>query len=49
MSKRVYRSWMPMTKRLAPAPYDRRKRLTLNEAKKIRRQWNARTLRSVPA
>ncbi|MFJ9209758.1 hypothetical protein [Streptomyces sp. NPDC102264] len=45
MSKRVYRSWMSMTKRLDPAPHDRRKRLTLHEAKKIRRQWNARANR----
>ncbi len=42
MSKRVYRSWASMTKRLDPAPHDRRKRLTLSEAKKIRRKWNAR-------
>ncbi|MDH6696837.1 hypothetical protein ABZ682_30090 [Streptomyces griseoviridis] len=42
MSKRVYRSWTSMTKRLDPAPHDRRRRLTLSEAKKIRRQWNAR-------
>ncbi|MGW1802069.1 hypothetical protein ACWCQN_40745 [Streptomyces sp. NPDC001984] len=41
MSKRVYRSWDSMTKRLDPAPHDRRKRLTLGEAKKIRRKWNA--------
>ncbi|WP_326727664.1 hypothetical protein [Streptomyces phaeochromogenes] len=41
MSKRVYRSWTSMTKRLDPAPHDRRKRLTLGEAKKIRRKWNA--------
>jgi hypothetical protein len=45
MSKRVYRSGTSMTKRLDPAPHDRRKRLTLGEAKKIRRQWNARANR----
>jgi hypothetical protein len=31
-----------MTRRLDPAPHDRRKRLSLSEAKKIRRKWNAR-------
>ncbi|MFE4059799.1 hypothetical protein ACFXP3_26500 [Streptomyces sp. NPDC059096] len=41
-SKRVYRSWASMTRRLDPAPHDRRKRLSLSEAKKIRRKWNAR-------
>ncbi|MCQ6246123.1 hypothetical protein [Streptomyces malaysiensis] len=41
-SKRVYRSWSSMTRRLDPAPHDRRKRLSLSEAKKIRRKWNAR-------
>ncbi|MFZ4155001.1 hypothetical protein [Streptomyces pseudogriseolus] len=41
-SKRVYRSWSSMTRRLDPAPHDRRKRLSLREAKKIRRKWNAR-------
>ncbi|MFF8616100.1 hypothetical protein [Streptomyces sp. NPDC015350] len=40
-SKQVYRSWTSMTKRLDPAPHDRRKRLTLGEAKKIRRKWNS--------
>ncbi|WP_327243294.1 hypothetical protein [Streptomyces sp. NBC_01320] len=29
-----------MTRRLDPAPHDRRKRLSLSEAKKIRRKWN---------
>ncbi|MGW2460226.1 hypothetical protein ACWC2M_14570 [Streptomyces sp. NPDC001761] len=30
------------SRRLDPAPHDRRKRLPLSEAKKIRRKWNAR-------